>query len=228
MASSGRWPADRLAVDALAPESNPDALQRSIPRSRLPSSSTKVGSARAGGPVVVKVETVNPIRAFKGRGTWHAIAGLVGEGTLGPDRPVVVASTGNFGQGVAFAGRAHGVPVTVFADEHANPRKLEPNPGARGDGRPGRPGLRRARAARRPTPDNGAHLLVDGEDPRIAAGAGTLALELTDAIAAGHCRRSAPRTSRWATARSSSASAPGCGEAPACRVIGSSPRPRRR
>ena len=143
-------------------------------------------SARAGRPVVVKFETVNPIRAFKGRGTWHAIAGLVGEGRLGPDRPVVVASTGNFGQGVAFAGRAHGVPVTVFADERANPRKLA-RIRALGatvvqDGHD----FDAARAASEAHAQvSGAHLLVDGQDPRIAAGAGTLALELTDAIAAG-------------------------------------------
>lgn len=143
-------------------------------------------SARAGRPVVVKVETVNPIRAFKGRGTWHAVAGLVGEGILGPDRPVVVASTGNFGQGVAFAGRAHGVPVTVFADERANPAKLS-RIRAFGatvvqDGHD----FDAARAASEAhARANGAHLLVDGEDPRIAVGAGTLALELTDGVAAG-------------------------------------------
>jgi len=32
-------------------------------------------SARAGTPVLVKVETVNPIRAFKGCGTWLGIEG---------------------------------------------------------------------------------------------------------------------------------------------------------
>ena len=71
-------------------------------------------SSRAGVPIVVKVETVNPIRAFKGRGTWLAIEGLAGEGTIGPDRPVVAASTGNFGQGVAFAARAFDVPAIVL------------------------------------------------------------------------------------------------------------------
>src|SRR5688572_33277131 len=65
-------------------------------------------SERLGVPVVVKVETVNPIRSFKGRGTWVAIHGLAGEGRIGPDRPIVVASSGNFGQGVAYAARALG------------------------------------------------------------------------------------------------------------------------
>jgi threonine dehydratase len=143
-------------------------------------------SARAGRPVVVKVETVNPIGAFKGRGTWHAVAGLVGEGVIGPNRPVVVASTGNFGQGVAFAGRAHGVPVTVFADEHANPLKLGR---IRSFGasviQTGHDFDAARAAAEGHAHESGAHLLIDGQDPRIAIGAGTLAFEITDAIDAG-------------------------------------------
>ena len=43
-------------------------------------------SRRLGVPVIVKVETVNPIRSFKGRGTWVAVAALAGEGRIGPDR----------------------------------------------------------------------------------------------------------------------------------------------
>lgn len=179
--------ADRFAVDALAPESI-RAAAATIHRAFVgsPQFVHEGLSARAGRPVVVKVETVNPIRAFKGRGTWHAVAGLVGEGVLGPDRPVVVASTGNFGQGVAFAGRALGVPVTVFADEHANPHKLSR---MRALGatvvREGHDFDAARAASESHAVASGAHLLVDGEDPRIAAGAGTLALELTDGIAAG-------------------------------------------
>ena len=81
-------------------------------------------SARAGIPVIVKVETVNPIRSFKGRGTWVALHGLAEEGRVGPGRPVVVASAGNFGQGVAYAGRAIGVPVVVFTSRNANRAKI--------------------------------------------------------------------------------------------------------
>jgi threonine dehydratase len=142
-------------------------------------------AARAGVPVVVKVETVNPIRAFKGRGTWLAIEGLVGEGRIGRDRPVVAASTGNFGQGVAFAARAFDVPAIVFADEYANPVKLER---IRGFGARvvlhGRDFDAAREAAAAFVEAEGGHLLVDGQDPRIAAGAATIGVELTDAIAA--------------------------------------------
>ncbi|HYN69727.1 MAG TPA: pyridoxal-phosphate dependent enzyme [Candidatus Eisenbacteria bacterium] len=142
--------------------------------------------ARAGIPVVLKVETVNPIRAFKGRGTWLAIEGLAGEGRVGPERAVVAASTGNFGQGVAFAARAFDIPAVVFADERANPVKLER---IRGFGarvvQQGRDFDAAREAAAAFAQAEGGHLLVDGQDPRIAAGAATIAVELTDAISAG-------------------------------------------
>src|SRR6478736_6256064 len=80
-------------------------------------------SARLGVPVIVKVETANPIRSFKGRGTWTAVTALAGEGRIAPDRPIVCASAGNFGQGVAYAARALGIPAVVFTSVHANPGK---------------------------------------------------------------------------------------------------------
>lgn len=147
-------------------------------------------SARLGRPVVVKVETVNPIRSFKGRGTWSAVRQLVGEGSVGPDRPLVAASTGNFGQGVAYAGRAFGVPVTVFADERANPRKLARIRALGATVRQAGHDFDAAReAAEAHARATGARLLVDGEEVTIAVGAGTLAVEVTDAVEAGRLPR---------------------------------------
>jgi len=171
----------------LEPEAIRSALARIHPAFRASPQYAHEGlAARAGMPVVVKVETVNPIRAFKGRGTWLAIEGLVGEGTIGRDRPVVCASTGNFGQGVAFAARAFGVPALVFADEYANPVKVER---IRGFGARvvlhGRDFDAAREAAAAFVDAEGGHLLVDGQDPRTATGAATIAVELTDAVAAG-------------------------------------------
>jgi threonine dehydratase len=143
-------------------------------------------SERLGVPVVVKVETVNPIRSFKGRGTWVAVNALAGEGRIGPERPIVVASAGNFGQGVAYAARARGVPAVVFTSTRANRAKIARMRalGAtvieRGDDFDDARGASEAYAA-----EHGAELLVDGDDPRIATGAATLALEVTDTIEAG-------------------------------------------
>jgi threonine dehydratase len=143
-------------------------------------------SARLGVPVIVKVETVNPIRSFKGRGTWVVVAALAGEGTIGPERPMVCASAGNFGQGVAYAARAQGVPSVVFCSTRANRAKVgrmhalgatvietgEDFDDARG-------------ASEAYALEYGAELLVDGDDARISTGAATLALEVTDAAEAG-------------------------------------------
>ncbi|HSL77118.1 MAG TPA: pyridoxal-phosphate dependent enzyme [Candidatus Limnocylindrales bacterium] len=143
-------------------------------------------SSRLGVPVVVKVETVNPIRAFKGRGTWVAVHGLAGEGRIGADRPVVVASAGNFGQGVAYAARALGVPTVVFTSRNANRGKIARMRALGATVIEEGEDFDDARAASEAyAAEHAAELLVDGDDPRIATGAATLALELTDAIDAG-------------------------------------------
>jgi threonine dehydratase len=137
-------------------------------------------------PVVVKVETVNPIRSFKGRGTWLATVGLAGEGRIGPDRAIACVSAGNFGQGVAYAARALGIPAIVFTSRHANRGKLERMRilGAKvievGEDFDAARSASEAYAV-----DHPVELLVDGDDPRISTCAATMAVELTDAIAAG-------------------------------------------
>ncbi len=171
---------------------------------------------------MVKVESVNPIGAFKGRGTWLALRELRGEGSVRPDQPIVVASTGNFGQGVAYAGRAFGQRVVVFADAHANPIKLDRirrfgatviQHGADFD---------EARAASEASVlEQGGFLLVDGQEPRVAVGAGTLAVELTDAAERGEL----PPLARAYVPVGNGALIAGVGTwlrhaAPGCRVIG--------
>ena len=131
-------------------------------------------------PVIVKVETANPIRTFKGRGTWLCVAGLAEERRATADRAVVAASTGNFGQGVAYAARAHGVRAAVYAHAAANPHKLERIEALGAEVvRAGRDFDEAREAAEERARAEGWTLLVDGEDPRIAVGAGTLALEVT-------------------------------------------------
>ena len=143
-------------------------------------------SARLGVPVVVKVETVNPIRSFKGRGTWVAVNGLAGEGRIGPDRAIVVASAGNFGQGVVYAARALGVPAVVFASTRANRAKVARMRALGATVIEMGEDFDDARAASEAYAlEHRSELLVDGDDPRISTGAATLALELTDAIDAG-------------------------------------------
>ena len=144
-------------------------------------------SQRLGVPVIVKVETVNPIRSFKGRGTWIVVQALAEEGRVGPDRPVVAASAGNFGQGVAYAARPLGVPVVIFASNNANRGKVERMRALGATVTQVGEDFDEAKAACDAyAAAHGAELLVDGDDPRISTGAATMALELTDAVAAGN------------------------------------------
>jgi threonine dehydratase len=143
-------------------------------------------SRRLGVPVIVKVETTNPIRSFKGRGTWVVIGALAGEGRIGPDRAIVCASAGNFGQGVAYAARALGIPAVVFASRNANPGKVQRMRELGAEVITVGEDFDTARAASEAyAAEHPVELLVDGDDPRISTGAATLALELSDAVAAG-------------------------------------------
>ncbi|MGI5272408.1 threonine ammonia-lyase [Nonomuraea sp. CA-218870] len=76
---------------------------------------------RLGCPVTVKLETANPVRSFKGRGTELVTSLLAGEGRA----EVVCASAGNLGQALAWSGRRRGLDVTVVAPRRAPAAKLE-------------------------------------------------------------------------------------------------------
>jgi threonine dehydratase len=179
-------------------------------------------SEEVGVPVVVKLETANPIGSFKGRGTWLAMAELLAAGRVGERQGVVVASAGNFGQGVAYAGRAMGIPVIVTAATAASPIKLAAMRRLGADVRTAGEDFDAARlAAADLAAGSGWHLLVDGEDPWISIGAGTIALELTDAVASGDL----PAIDRFYVPVGNGALIGGIGTwlrsgAPATRVIG--------
>jgi threonine dehydratase len=131
-------------------------------------------SERLGVTTVLKVECVNPIRSFKGRGTDYLLHRL-GR----PPRGFVCASAGNFGQGMAYAARKRGTLLTVFAAVSANPLKVERMralgaavvlEGADFDAAKD--------AGRRHAATTGGLWVEDGLAPEIAEGAGTIALEL--------------------------------------------------
>jgi threonine dehydratase len=130
-------------------------------------------SDELGREVLVKVETLNPIGSFKGRGT-----GLLAE-ELDPALTWVCATAGNFGQGLAYAARVRGARVQVFADSDAPVAKIERMRvlGARVE-----VSDRPVAAAREYAHAAADRILVqDGLDPSIAEGAGTIAVELESA-----------------------------------------------
>jgi threonine dehydratase len=70
----------------------------------------------------LKLETLQPINAYKLRGAANAVAALA---DADRKRGVWTISAGNAGQGVAYAARAAGVPCTVVVVETAPKSKLE-------------------------------------------------------------------------------------------------------
>jgi threonine dehydratase len=130
-------------------------------------------SERLGMTVVFKIETLTPIRSFKGRGTDWFMQNSEN------DSPVVCASAGNFGQGMAYAAKRRGIECVVFAPENANPLKIERMREFGADVRPvGRDFDSSKDEAREYATTVGARFVEDGAEPAIAEGAGTIAAEL--------------------------------------------------
>ncbi|MFB7758253.1 pyridoxal-phosphate dependent enzyme, partial [Streptomyces sp. NPDC056121] len=71
--------------------------------------------------VSIKLETANPIRSFKARGT-EVVANLLADSG---SRAAVCASAGNLGQALAWSGRSRGIDVTVVASRFATVAKLD-------------------------------------------------------------------------------------------------------
>jgi threonine dehydratase/peptide deformylase len=133
---------------------------------------------RVGCRLTLKVETINPIRSFKGRGADYAVAKRV-ERAPGDRTRLVCASAGNFGQGMAYACRRRGLPITVFAATGANPLKLDRMRALGAEVRIAGADLEEAkRVARAWAAERGARFVEDGDDPHISEGAGTIAVEL--------------------------------------------------
>jgi threonine dehydratase len=131
-------------------------------------------SDRLGVDVVLKVESVNPIRTFKGRGTDYLLDRL-GRQPAG----LVCASAGNFGQGMAYAARKRGVRLTVFAALTANTLKVDR---MRALGAEvvleGNDFDEAKEGALRHAAQTGAFYVEDGLLGPISEGAGTIAVEL--------------------------------------------------
>ncbi len=127
--------------------------------------------------VSIKLETANPVRSFKGRGTELVVGLLADNGS----QSVVCASAGNLGQALAWSGRARGLDVTVVASRFATPAKLDRIRalGAKLELVDGDHELARERAAAIAHYD-GIRLLEDSLDIETCEGAATIGLELVD------------------------------------------------
>jgi threonine dehydratase len=132
-----------------------------------------------GAQVLLKDETRNPIRSFKARGAYTFV-----RRELSPKEPLVTASAGNFGQALATAAIEREHSVTIFAAVTANAAKVAAMRAmgatviSAGDDFDAAKEHGRAWAAAR-----GWRFVEDGNEPAIADGAGTIAVELMEQAA---------------------------------------------
>ncbi|WP_134662084.1 MULTISPECIES: threonine/serine dehydratase [unclassified Amycolatopsis] len=131
--------------------------------------------------VSIKLETANPVRSFKARGT-EVVASALADNHASA---VVCASAGNLGQALAWSGRGRGLDVTVVASRFAPAAKLERIRAldARLELVDGDIETARDRAAAIARHD-GIRLVEDSLDLETCEGAATIGLELVDTLPA--------------------------------------------
>lgn len=146
-----------------------DARIRQTPQYVDPSLSRHFGT-----DVLIKIESANVLRSFKGRGADFFMK------SVKSDQPVVTASAGNFGQAIAWAGATRGIEVRVFAAENANPRKIDRMRALGAQISIAGHDFDAAKDAAREFAERhrNARFVEDGRDPAISEGAGTIGYEL--------------------------------------------------
>lgn len=123
----------------------------------------------------LKVETINPLRCFKGRGSQIAIEEARREG----HDTVVCASAGNLGQAVAYCSRTAGLASIVYASQHATPLKLKRISELGATLRLVDGDIELARKEAKAAAESGqAYLIEDSENVATCEGAATIGLEL--------------------------------------------------
>jgi threonine dehydratase len=175
--TGGHWPP--------APAPTPEALADAAALLRTALSPTPLIlseplSQRFGRQVYLKLELLSPIRSFKHRGAIVAVDRIVAGGT--GVRTVVTASTGNHGQGVAFAARRAGLAVRVFAPESSAIEKVEAMRRLGADVEVVGASLDEAQKVAEAATGPGSIYVEDGESADLMAGAATVMSEMLEAV----------------------------------------------
>ncbi|WP_110685464.1 hydroxyectoine utilization dehydratase EutB [Salinicola aestuarinus] len=135
-------------------------------------------SARFDADIHLKLETLQPSGAFKLRGALNKIA------SLSPDqleRGVTTASTGNHGRAVAWAAKRLGARAVICVSELVPANKVAAIEALGAEARViGRSQDDAFVEARRLVSEAGMALIEPFDDPLIAAGQGTIGLELME------------------------------------------------
>jgi len=139
-------------------------------------------SEQLGCGVMLKIETLNPIKCFKGRGADNFMATREDAG------PYVCVSAGNFAQGLAFAARERGRSVIAFTPANAPVVKLNRLKSLGADVRAvGRDYDDAKEKATAFAEEAELPFVLDGRDIAISEGAATIGLEIAESGFAIDC-----------------------------------------
>lgn len=153
------------AAERLAPYAKPTPLVRSL-----------LLSSQLGCDLWVKNETVSPVASFKWRGALN-------DALREPFTSVVTSSTGNHGQGVAWAARVADVTAHVFLPLGANPVKRAKIELLGATIHDVGEDLDDAKAiAMQFARDQGLRFIDDGDSAGVIEGAGTVGLEIAQEL----------------------------------------------
>lgn len=128
--------------------------------------------------IFLKLEGTSAVRSFKFRGALVAVANVAREE---PGRLIVTASTGNHGQGIAFAGLRHGVevvvcsPTSILAEKQSAMEALGATVVVSGDTL-----TDSEHRAQEIATERGGLYIEDGESPFLMAGAATVVMEMLE------------------------------------------------
>ncbi|CAN5857036.1 pyridoxal-phosphate dependent enzyme [soil metagenome] len=171
----GGWPAPPVPNAAALADARTAVAAAHPPTSMVLAHNLSHGAGRE---IHLKLEGTSAVRSFKFRGALVAIARAADEA---PGRPIVTASTGNHGQGVAFAGRRHGLDVIVCSPESTLPEKRTAMEALGATVVIAGTTLTESEhRAREIAADRAALYLEDGESPHLMAGAATVVMEMLE------------------------------------------------
>jgi threonine dehydratase len=126
----------------------------------------------------LKAESLQPIGSFKLRGAFNAVAQL---SEARRHRGVITYSSGNHGQGVAYAARAFGVPAIIVMPSNAPEIKRQATTALGAQiVDVGPASSERRERAEALAAEHGYAIIPPYDDPAIIAGQGTCGLEILD------------------------------------------------
>lgn len=133
-------------------------------------------SAALGCQLTIKLDFTNPLRSFKGRGASFLLSE---KKRRGDNRSLVCASAGNWGQAMAYACRAQGLSIVIYASVNASPLKIERMKALGAEVRLVGDDFDAAKdAAKTHALLTGCWMVEDGLEAEVSEGHGTLAIEL--------------------------------------------------